>query len=335
MATKEHKRQAKVVIGNLEVRVHSGPPIAEGEIRAAQDFLRQHNFSPASDYFQRLEGIESRLRGRSTERVDSAANGLSRGGAMVKRNYGGEAGGCRMQVQSVFDHVILSTCYDGEFHTKRGRIKLSHRFNRAGRIEFVELKFLRSLHPLLNGQVRKIVMIQSYQELAARNWHQAEAHALETLPRELVFLFQDAFRCPRSELLAWLINIGHGICQDLMDHLAQPPNPHRGSLGAFDGEPEEFAPAGELRWVSRTTHEPDSSVLTSNAKTPRIQTIEATDGNGTWVKPERQAPEQLPLGALIADEVAMDILAQASTLECSVDVLGPKHVAVRYVTKPV
>ena len=124
-----------------------------------------------------------------------------------------------MQVQSVYDHVILSTCYAGEFNLKRGRVKISHRFNSEGRIDFVELKFLRSLLDCLTGEVRKLVLIRDYQDIR-RDWQEAEAFALRILPQELLFLFADIFRFPKSEVLAWLINIGHGMVGDLLTDLA-------------------------------------------------------------------------------------------------------------------
>ena len=34
-----------------------------------------------------------------------------------------------------------------------------------GRIDFVELKFLRSLHPLLTGEIRKLVTVKGYQSI--------------------------------------------------------------------------------------------------------------------------------------------------------------------------
>ena len=124
-----------------------------------------------------------------------------------------------MQVQSIYDHVILSTCYEGEFNLKQGRIKLSHRFNHQGRIDFVELKFLRSLEPCLNGEIRKIVLVKKYQELR-KDWLAAEAFVLPILPRELIFLYPDIFRCPRAEVLPWLINIGHRTVASMEESLA-------------------------------------------------------------------------------------------------------------------
>ena len=190
----------------LEFRVHTGPPIVANEVHSARTFLQTHEFSTASDYFHRLGRIQSQLTARPV---------ATRG---EKRNYGGEAAGCWMQIQSIYDHVILSTCHDGEFNTQRGRVKLSHRFNTAGRIDFVELKFLRSLHPQLNGALRKLVTIQSYPGLR-KDWHEADAFALPVLPQELVFLFGDVFRSPRDKILAWLINIGHRITEGLLGDL--------------------------------------------------------------------------------------------------------------------
>jgi hypothetical protein len=208
VATKEHKRQVRGLIEGLEYRIHVGPPVRDAEIRSAHEFLRQNDFSPASDYFNRLWQIQNRLCSRAKEPA------LPR----VKRNYGGEAGGHWMQLQSAYDHVILSTCYEGEYHFRRGRIKISHRFNQHGKIDFVELKFLQSLEPCLNGELRKLLTVCDL-ETARKDWQTMEAFVLPILPRELVFLYPDIFRCPRNEVLGWLINVGHRIVDDLRQDL--------------------------------------------------------------------------------------------------------------------
>ncbi len=224
MATKDHRRHARGLIEALECRVHAGPPVQEAEVRSAREFLSQNDFSTASDYFQRLDQIQSRLATRT----------ITRSLFPGKRNYGGEAAGRWMQLQSAFDHVLLSTCYEGDFDCRSGRVKISHRFNQAGRVDFVELKFLRSLQPCLNGEIRKLLQVQDYQTIR-KDWYAAEAFTLPVLPRELIFLYQDIFRCPRPEVLAWLINIGHGLAGDLLaDVRLRPVNgsaSHRGTNG--------------------------------------------------------------------------------------------------------
>ena len=117
VATKDHKRLAKGLIQGLELRVHVGPPVHEAEVLSAREFLRQNDFSLASDYFHRLAQIQNRLEARVTAPPVLRA----------KRNYGGQAAGRWMQLQSAYDHVILSTCYEGEFDLKPGRVKISHR----------------------------------------------------------------------------------------------------------------------------------------------------------------------------------------------------------------
>ena len=208
VATKEHKRHAKGLIEGLESRVHAGPPILANELVSAREFLIQSEFSSESDYFSRLSQIQQRIQTRATETA------LPRG----KRNYGGEAAGYWMQIQSAYDHVILSTCYEGGFNLRQGRVKISHRFNQAGRIDFVELKFLRSLQPTLNGAIRKLLTVKDYQVLR-KDWRVTEAFVLEVLPRELIFLYSELFRCPKSEMFAWLINIGHRLVGDLLQDL--------------------------------------------------------------------------------------------------------------------
>jgi hypothetical protein len=206
MPTKEHKRHARGIVEALESRAHAGPSVGSTEILSARTFLEQHDFSPASDYFGRLARLQNCLHHRAAKpRAD-------------KRNYGGEAAGSWMQVQSIYDHVILSTCHDGEFNSRRGRVKISHRFNQAGRIDFVELKFLRSLQPCLTGEIRKLLLVKEFSHLH-QDWHEAEAHVLRVLPQELVFLFADLFRCSRTEMFSWLINIGHRTVADLLGDL--------------------------------------------------------------------------------------------------------------------
>jgi hypothetical protein len=191
-----------------------------------------------------------------------------------KRNYGGEAAGYWMQVQSAYDHVILSTCYEGDFNLRHGRIKISHRFNQQGRIDFVELKFLRSLEPCLNGEIRKLLTVKEFQ-LIRKDWQTAEAFVLPVLPRELIFLYEDLFHCPKGELFAWLVNIGHRLVEDLLkDFKLRPMN---------DDQPRS-----------------------------------------------RENSDQLCLRAVLKDEVAAPILAQASVMQAAVELREPKSAVVRY-----
>jgi hypothetical protein len=192
--------------------MHVGPPIHDAEISSAHDFLRQNDFPSASDYFSRLAQIQSRLEPRSRQASLLPA----------KRNYGGEAAGQWMQLQSAYDHLILSTCYEGDFCLKQGKVKISHRFNQEGRIDFVELKFLRSLHACLNGEIRKLLIVKDYASIR-KDWRTADAFVLPILPQELIFLYEGIFRCPREEVLAWLVNIGHRIAGDLLADLRERP----------------------------------------------------------------------------------------------------------------
>ena len=89
-------------------------------------------------------------------------------------------------------------------------------------VDFVELKLLRSLQPVLNGEIRKLLLVRGFQELR-KDWRAAEAFVLEVLPRELIFLYPRIFDCERSELFAWLINIGHGLASDLLKDLQTRP----------------------------------------------------------------------------------------------------------------
>lgn len=212
MATKEHKRFARGLIEGLEARLYSGQPILTADLASATEFLERCSFSPASDYFNRLVEIRNRVASHLHRPVRRPS---------TKRNYGGKAAGRWLQVQSIHDHVILSTCFEGEHNCRRGRVKISHRFNAQGRIDFVELKFLRSLMPCLDGELRKLVQVKDYQTIR-KDWLEAEAFTLAVLPQELIFLFADLFRCNRADVLAWLVNIGHRMVADVVNELNGP-----------------------------------------------------------------------------------------------------------------
>jgi hypothetical protein len=204
--TKEARRLARQQLEALEAALRTGPGLQMAQIRQFAEFLRAHGFAPNSSYFVRLAQIEAFVRSHPAPPDAS------------KRDYAGYAAGCWMQVQSVYDHVILSVCYEGEFRGQRGRIKISHRFNRAGRLDFVEAKLLRSLVPLLDGALRKLLTVREFPSLRP-DWWTAGAYALRVLPRELLFLHPEIFRYPREQILAWLVNIGHRTVADLVAEL--------------------------------------------------------------------------------------------------------------------
>jgi hypothetical protein len=327
MATKDNKRQVRELVETLEQRVHAGPAVGRAEIQSARDFLRQNDFSPASDYFSRLIQLESRLQGR----VPAVAR------PPAKRNYGGKAAGYQMQVQSIFDHLILSVCYAGDFNTRHGRVKISHRFNQEGRIDFVELKFLNSLHPPLNGEVRKLLAVKDYPSLR-KDWHETEAHVLKVLPQELVFLYEDIFRCPREQILAWLLNIGHGIVEDLLQDLKS----RKGNGARLDltspaaAEPNLCWPNGAGNQNGNgSAHQNGNGRAVCLAEEPNGHGKAAHNGNGSNGSLLRPAgyPEQLDLESLLQDEVALPILEKAAGLESVVEMTSHTEVIVRYSRK--
>jgi hypothetical protein len=321
MATKDNKRQVRELVEALEQRIHAGPSIGRAEIQSARDFLRQNDFSPASDYFNRLTHLEGRLHGRSPAPARPCA----------KRNYGGKAAGYQMQVQSIYDHLILSICYAGNFNTRHGRVKISHRFNQEGRIDFVELKFLNSLHPPLNGELRKLLTVKDFSSLR-KDWYETEAHVLKVLPQELVFLYEDIFRCPRTQILAWLLNIGHGIVADLLQDL---------KTQQLNGSRLDFASptAAEpnLCWPNGAEHQNGNGSAHRNGNGQAVCLAEEPNGNGNGLNGSslRSAghPEQLRLETLLHDEVAMPILEKAASLESVVETISPTEVLVRYSRK--
>jgi hypothetical protein len=321
MATKESRRQVRELMEGLEQRVHSGPAIRNAEIELARDFLRRNDFPPASDYFNRLAHIERRLQARPAAVPRPQA----------KRNYGGRAGGLQMQVQSVFDHLILSTCHAGDFNTRRGRVKISHRFNREGRIDFVELKYLQSLDPCLNGALRKLLIVKDYPSLQ-KDWHEADAFVLEILPRELVFLYEDIFRCPRAQLFAWLLNIGHGIAQDLLKELQSGRFKFSAATATGPGPNLGWPPQGwNQNAPGRATAGNEKSVCVEPSQSPCGLASE-NGFAGSSPQPARH-PDQLPLEALLQDGVALPILEKAADLESVVEETGNTEAVVRYTRK--
>jgi hypothetical protein len=329
MATKENKRQVRELVEGLEQRVHCGPAIRNAEIQSARDFLRQHDFSSASDYFNRLAHLENRLQGRAREIFQPR----------TKCNYGGKAGGYQMQVQSIFDHVILSTCYTGDFNTQHGRVKISHRFNQEGRIDFVELKFLNALHPPLNGELRKLLTVKDYSSIR-KDWYEAEASVLRILPQELIFLYEDIFRCPKSQIFAWLLNIGHGIVEDCLKDLKSRKNKRSIPPDSAPGPgcPDFSRPANHgpnLGWSPEAWNQNGNGRTVCLERTRAGCEVVERNGNSFEERPSQPVgyPGQLPLDVLLQDEVAMPILEKAARLESVVEIVNPTEILVRYMRK--
>lgn len=231
--TRDARRLARQRMEWLETAFHAGPDIGPDHLHEFKEFLQGQGFPPNSQYFERLARLENLLRLRTAPPQ------------AVKRDYAGYAAGCWMQLQSIYDHCILSVCYDGEFRRQPGRIKISHRFNRAGRVDFVEAKLLQSLDPKLHGALRKLITIRDYAQRQP-DWWCAPAYTLRVLPRELLFLHPEIFRCARSQLLAWLINIGHRTVADLVDELTRAQVP--GSPDRSRQWPLSWLPRDPVAW---------------------------------------------------------------------------------------
>jgi len=126
-------------------RAGSGDP-------GARTLLLQHEFSPSSDYFNRLAGVQSRLR----TRVIAPAL------ASVKRNYGGAsaAAGCRSRCLRPPhpEHVLRRRVP----HPAGGRVKSPIGSTSRAASTSVELKFLQSLHSPLDGQLRKLLLVRDF-----------------------------------------------------------------------------------------------------------------------------------------------------------------------------
>jgi hypothetical protein len=140
---------------------------------------------------------------------------------------------------------------------------------------------------------------------------------LEILPRELAFLYEGIFGCPRTQLFAWLLNIGHGIVEDLLKDLQSCKFKFSTAAGSGPGPNLGWPPGG---WNQKSV-----SYAATNG-----------DGKTVCVEPPPQPgryPDQLPLDALLQDDVALPILEKAAGLESVVERAGETEAIVRYVRK--
>ena len=148
-------------------------------------------------------------------------------------------------------------------------------------------------------------MIKDYQAIR-KDWHAAEAFVLPTLPRELVFLHDDAFRSPRADLFTWLVNIGHGIVDQMLAELESVPAPTTTlQSDRWNGHPTASV-NGSVRWSADARGGPASDVAL--APPPR----HATSGNGKKL-------EQLRLSAVLEDEAASTMLESIASHESAVE----------------
>ena len=185
------------------------------------------------------------------------------------------------------------------------------------------------------GSLRKL-LIKGYQSLR-KDWLEAEAVALRIMPRESVFLHGEIFKSQKQEMLAWLLNIGHGI----VDYLLKDLQSRRvnGSTTAYaassagwiessrsdDGETSaqrrlQWLPSGRngkaVNSDSGNGHQDADYSALGGASQGTING-EREDANGRSLPAIRNAG-QFPLEALLDDEVALPILEKAAGLESMV-----------------
>jgi len=98
--------------------------------------------------------------------------------------------------------------------------------------------------------------VKDYQTIR-RDWHVADAFVLEVLPRELIFLYEELFRCPKDQVLSWLINVGHRIAVDLLEAL------RTGMVNGF--HPQEGSVGGQMALESIRTDEVALPILSAAA----------------------------------------------------------------------
>jgi hypothetical protein len=191
----------------------------------------------------------------------------------------------------------------------------------------------------LNGELRKLLTVKDYSSIR-KDWYAATAIVMRVLPQELVFLYEDIFHCPKPQLLAWLLNIGHGLVEDCLKDLQSqknkrslPPATASGTVGLDFSRSANHGP--NLGWSLKAWNQNEAARTVCLERTEVEYAVFDRNGNDSDGRPVQPSgsPEQMPLDALLLDEVAKPILEKAARLESVVEIENATEILVRYLRK--
>jgi hypothetical protein len=131
--------------------------------------------------------------------------GLNRG----KRDYYGVFHhNRRLQVMPVYDHIFLSRVYGG-------RLKMSWRFNRAGRLDLIDSIVIVREGPKNNPE--HLVLVEGFQSCDPE-WSERPAEYIMP-PDEIRYVHGSFDRLDLQDLYQSLIRFGHSMCREFLADL--------------------------------------------------------------------------------------------------------------------
>jgi len=191
--TKSQRREINALLTELEGLDFSkeSPDELVKRKEYVYDLLELYGAKPESDYYTRLQALEEVPLHLDFE--------------LPKRDYTGMAGKSKLRVIAVSDHFFLSRVYGG-------KIKLSWRFNREGRIDLVDAM----LFPQNN--VKHLVIVEGYSRNKEVGWNESTA-LYYPLPREAEALNPGFSLLDKKAQYQSLLRFGHVNVDYLMDNL--------------------------------------------------------------------------------------------------------------------
>ena len=180
--------------------------------------ITQLGFSGGSEHFKRALSIyqmEARDGIADTD-IQQPKRLLESG----KYDYVGHIGSYFLQAVIAYDHLFLTRVYSGEFHARKGKIKISNRFNSEGRLDLIDAKLIRSLDAHMDGAIRHLVTIDGYRTLS-KDWQTAPLLYLSCIPKEMIFVKGDILRASPPKLYNTLVGYAYRTASDLLDGISR------------------------------------------------------------------------------------------------------------------
>ncbi|RMD67082.1 hypothetical protein D6817_02570 [Candidatus Pacearchaeota archaeon] len=202
MPTRRERKEIRRAMGEVEELLAGGAEkmrVLE-RLDELEQMLRSAGALPTGALYQDFYRLKERLNGDAAENSSAGEPGFS----SPKREYCGLANGVRVNVKAVYDHIFIMRYYASRRKRSHG-LKLSWRFNRAGRLELIDA--------LLYPKRKSVGLSKIFAE--EEEWAVARATRLERMPWEMDLFNPRLPRFPLQKQYEIVMKEGHELAREI------------------------------------------------------------------------------------------------------------------------
>lgn len=212
-------------IAEFERRLVAQQPISLDEVRELERKTQPYRSGPYYQLAQRVRKLAQRLGHVGTAQWEKLKETPVPVFNMAERSYIGRMGSTKdapVEVKVVFDHLFLTTNYRVEIGSY-DLVKITHRFNREGRIDLIDARLKQTRRLYLDATAPAPVedaifhLVQSFafkDKQAELEWPESRCEYFIRL-RQIAAVFYDLGLAQEEQQYRFVIQAGHRLMKEL------------------------------------------------------------------------------------------------------------------------